>query len=206
VNGVIHLCLAVDQIDDDLKRLVEYLYLISNDSISVSALQLAYAKHGDIEILIPSTYGVEIAQTKASKRISSSEHWTWESFISSLINPEDKLCAIELKRRLDESPSTGTYPKLWLGAKPKGGVFFHIHGERYAPFQLWINNTGRLVLSGNWSWWTRLKNDSRFSELANFLGQNHLESTRRVVVADLDLAKFWNVATDCDLKINDKTS
>ena len=42
--GNIHLCLAVDQIDEDLKRLVLYLSAISSDDISVSAIQLTYAR------------------------------------------------------------------------------------------------------------------------------------------------------------------
>lgn len=201
-SGTIHLCLAVDQIDEDLIRLIKYLYLISNDEISVSALQLSYAKHGNLEILIPSTYGVEIAQAKASTRVAASEHWTWESFVAALSNADDQQRAVELKRLLDETPATGSYPRLWLGARPKGGVFFHIHGERYAPFQLWINAAGRLVLSANWSWWTSLKNDPRFADLAKLLGQSHLESTRRVLVSELDIEKLWTVASDCDRRIN----
>jgi len=203
-NGIIHLCLAVDQIDEDLKRLVEYLYLISNDEISVSALQLTYARHGSLEILIPSTYGTEIGEAKASIRSAASEHWTWESFVSALNNEVDRTFAADLKNRLDTTPSTGSYPKLWLGARPKGGVFFHIHGERYAPFQLWINATGRLVLSANWSWWTKLKNDERFADLARFLGQDHRQSTRRVLVADLNISEFWKVASECDRNINQR--
>jgi len=204
--GTIHLCLAVDQIDEDLIRLIKYLYLISNDEISVSALQLSYAKHGNLEILIPSTYGVEISQAKASTKAAASEHWTWESFVASLSNADDQQRAVELKRLLDQTPATGNYPRLWLGARPKGGVFFHIHGERYAPFQLWINSAGRLVLSANWSWWTSLKNDPRFADLAKFLGQSHLESTRRVLVSELDIEKLWTVASDCDRRINSRVA
>ena len=206
MDGTIHLCLAVDQIDEDLKRLVEYLYLISNDEISVSALQLTYARHGNLEILMPSTYGTEIGEAKASTRAAASEHWTWEAFVDALQNETDRSIATDLKGRLDGTTSTGSYPKLWLGVRPKGGVFFHIHGERYAPFQLWINATGRLVLSANWSWWTKLKNDDRFADLARFLGQDHRTGTRRVLAADLNINEFWKVAADCDRRINQSES
>ena len=200
--GNINLCLAVDQIDDELKRLVLYLSDISSDEISVSAIQLTYARQGDLEILVPSSYGTEIAQAKASNRVATSEHWTWETFVSDLSHPDDLRCAHELKNQLDEAPSTGSYPKLWFGTRPKGGIFFHIWGERYAAFQLIIGASGRLMLSGNWAWWSSLENDEGFAELASFLGQNHLEPKKRVLLSELNLQELWRIATECDRGIN----
>ncbi|GCE44891.1 hypothetical protein Rhow_000517 [Rhodococcus wratislaviensis] len=49
----------------DLRRLVEYLNQITHDEVQVTALQLTCARHGDLENLIPSTYGGEIAAAKA---------------------------------------------------------------------------------------------------------------------------------------------
>ena len=61
----IHLCVAVDRIDDDLRRLIEYLNEISRADVAVTAIQLEYARHGDAEILVPTTFGGEIAAVKA---------------------------------------------------------------------------------------------------------------------------------------------
>jgi hypothetical protein len=66
-TGRIGLCWVADRIDADLRRLIEYLNEITNDSVAVTALQLAYARHGDVELLIPSTYGGEIAAAKAAQ-------------------------------------------------------------------------------------------------------------------------------------------
>jgi hypothetical protein len=200
--GNIHLCLAVDQIDEDLKRLVLYLSEISSDDISVSAIQLTYARQGNLEILVPSSYGTEMAQAKASKSAASAEHWTWETFVQNLSHPDDVRSANELKLRLDATPSTGTFPKLWLGSKPKGGIFFHIIGERYAAFQLNIGASGRLLLSGNWAWWSSLDSDDGFADLATFLGQSHLTPKKRVLLSELNLQELWEVALECDRKIN----
>lgn len=63
-DGRIDLCLAVDRIDGDLRRLVEYLNATTRDDVRVTALQLVYASHGDVEILVPSTYGGELAEAK----------------------------------------------------------------------------------------------------------------------------------------------
>ncbi|EID81748.1 MULTISPECIES: hypothetical protein [Rhodococcus] len=53
IAGRIHLCLAVDQIDAHLRRPVEHLHEITLDDIQVTAMQLTYARHGDLEILTP---------------------------------------------------------------------------------------------------------------------------------------------------------
>lgn len=75
-DGRIGLCLAVDRIDDDLKRLVEYLNQVTAAHVAVSAIQLAYAKHGDVEILIPSTFGGEIAAAKEREAATSTRSST----------------------------------------------------------------------------------------------------------------------------------
>ncbi len=201
-TGAINLCLAVDTIDEDLRRLIEYLYLISKDSIEVTALQLSYARHGTLEILIPSTFGTEIAHSKSPNRSQSAEKWTWDTFTSAISNEREKLLAANLKNLLDAVPSTGSHEKLWFGAKPRGGIFFHIHGERYAPFQVTINNSGHFVLAANWNWWPSLKNDSKFAKLATCLGQDHTGSSARILVSEVDLDEFWEVAVECDKMIN----
>lgn len=66
-DGHVDLCLAVDKIDDHLRRLVEYLNRVTIAEVRVTSLQLSYAKHGDVEILIPTTFGGEIADAKARK-------------------------------------------------------------------------------------------------------------------------------------------
>jgi len=66
-EGRIHLCLVVHQIDADLRRMVDYLKLISFDDVQITALQLAYAQHGELEILNPSTYGAATARDALSR-------------------------------------------------------------------------------------------------------------------------------------------
>jgi hypothetical protein len=202
-QGRINLCLAVDRIDEDIQRLVEYMNLITAESIMVTALQLAYARLGTVEVLIPSTYGTEIARTKAASYGQSSERWTWDSFLEALADKGDQQFAQELFNRAEGTEALGEYGRLWFGARPKGSIFFHIHKARYAPFYLWINSAGRLILFGTWMQWQSLKNDDRFRDLAEYLGQDVLEGTRGVLVSDLIIDTFWNIASECDLAIND---
>jgi Holliday junction resolvase-like predicted endonuclease len=200
-SGQINLCLAVDQIDSDLRRLIEYLNLVSRDDVKVTALQLAYAKHGDLEILIPSTFGMELAEAKSAGR-SDQARWTWDEFVDSLVQPADVEIAQELARRLDQAEILGSHGKLWFGSKPRGGVFFHIHRQRYCPFQLWRNSAGQLLIYGNWRQWSKLRGDQRFENVAAALGQLHTEGAKGVAASAVDLDAFWSVAVECDRAIN----
>ena len=201
-HGRINLCLAVDRIDDDIQRLVEYMNLITAESIMVTALQLAYARLGNVEVLIPSTYGTEIARTKAANYGQSNERWTWETFLDSIVEESDRTFAKELFKRAEESDVLGEHGRFWFGARPKGSIFFHIHRARFAPFFLWINSAGRLTVFGAWRQWQSLKNDDRFRELAELLGQDVSEGSKGVLVSEIDLDAFWKVVVECDLAIN----
>ena len=201
-SGSINLCLAVDRIDDNLKRLVEYLNLITQEFVRVTALQLSYARYEDTEILIPEIFGMEIAHRKSS---TNGEEWTWESFVDSLASQQDKDTAKGLYSLLQNAPNIGDHKKTWFGARPRGGIFFHIHGQRYAAFQLWQNSANELLVFGNWKAWPSLRNDARFAELAEILGQSHMNGSKSVKVSNLNLEEFWEVAVKCDEQINSKS-
>ncbi len=79
----IHLCLAVDLIDSELRRLIEYLNKASRPDVMVTALQLTYAKHSDVEILVPATFGGELATAKNRQR-ATDERWSRERFLEAV--------------------------------------------------------------------------------------------------------------------------
>ncbi len=198
-SGTINLCLVVDLIDDELRRMVEYLNLISRDEVAVTALQLSYFKHGSLEILIPSTFGTEIAAAKSPRR----EHWTWQGFVDALVDPADRVVAETLRDRSLALEARGHRDRIWFGYKPNGSLFFHPHGLRYGPFKIWQNAAGQLRIFGTWRSWPNLRNDARYAELAEVLGQSHLDGSRGVPASSLDLDTFWTVAVECDLAINE---
>ncbi|MGW4337527.1 hypothetical protein ACWEK5_32660 [Rhodococcus koreensis] len=204
--GRIHLCLAVDQIDADLRRLVEYLNQITRDDIQVTALQLTYARDGDLEILIPSTYGGEIAAAKArtSAGAGTTTRWTKDTFLDTLGAGADRTSAETLFARLDQVDDRhGTHDDLWYGNKPGGGIFFHPYGLRYAPIQLWINKSGQLMAYGNWYQYDKIKYHPGFAELAHLVGQDHQSTAKGFPIADLpDLDQFWSVTLQCAEHIN----
>jgi hypothetical protein len=74
-TGRFKLVLAVDVINDGLRRIVEFLNDRTATDLSVIAMELRYARHGDVEMLIPTVYGAELARAKA-ERSDAATSWT----------------------------------------------------------------------------------------------------------------------------------
>ena len=73
--GRFNVVLAVDEINDGLRRIVEFLNDRTSPDLSIIAMGLRYARHADVEILIPTVYGAELAAAKAAKS-GVEESWT----------------------------------------------------------------------------------------------------------------------------------
>lgn len=205
-DGRIHLCLAVDRIDSDLRRLVEYLNRITRDEVRVTAVQLAYSRHGDLEILVPSTYGGEIAAVK-DRAAGDSAVWTRDTFLDALASAADRVRAEHLFTLLEAlDDRTGPRDDLWFGRRPYGAIFLHPYGLPYAPMQLWINKTGRLMAYGNWWQYNAVRHHPGFAELATFVGQNHQAKSQGFALEDFDLDRLWPIVLRCALHINGRQS
>jgi hypothetical protein len=59
------LVVAVDEITAELRRIIEYLSVHTVGDVAVVALELGYVADGDCQILVPQTYGVELAERKS---------------------------------------------------------------------------------------------------------------------------------------------
>lgn len=80
-SGGFNLVLAVDQINDGLRAMVEYLNEVTLASTGVMALQLAYFTDRSTEYLLPSVYGAELLGAKQKKADSvAGKPWTVEAF------------------------------------------------------------------------------------------------------------------------------
>lgn len=195
-EGRINLCLAVDQIDGDIRRLVEFLNRITRPDVSVTAIQLSYARDGDVEVLIPTTFGGEIADAKRPAS-SRRETWTVESFPDALPDPADRALAEWLFEQLAASEVEGAaHPLFWFGARPGRGVFLHPGGVRFAPLQLWVNKAGELRLYGNWRQYESVREHDGFAPLAALLGQDHRGPQRSVAATAGHAYEYHEPADD----------
>lgn len=67
--GRFDLVFAVDSITEELKKIVRYLNIHTASDIRVLALELGYAKDGDVEVLVPAVYGEESADRPRSSAL-----------------------------------------------------------------------------------------------------------------------------------------
>jgi hypothetical protein len=203
----INVCLAVDAIDDDLRRLVEYLNRVTVEHVQVTALQLGYARHGDVEILIPLTFGGEIAAAKTRASEGNKTRWTRDSFLEAIASESDRRLAEEYFERLEAmAEPRGEHPLVWFGLRPAGGIYLHPYGLKYSPIQLWVNSAGRLMLYGNWKMWGTIAGHEGFAGLARLFGQDHRNGFRGVAAGSLDINAVWAESLKCSIAINDPLS
>lgn len=84
----------------------------------MTAVQLTYARHGDLEILVPSTYGGELATAKA-RATGNATRWTKTSFLDAIGTPDDQSRAttlFDLQEAFDDR--RGTKDDYWFGLRP----------------------------------------------------------------------------------------
>jgi hypothetical protein len=74
-SGEFTLLLAVDGINDDLRRIVEYLNHVTRAETAILAFELARVADGDVQFLMPRIYGRELVEAK--QRGSSTRQGPW---------------------------------------------------------------------------------------------------------------------------------
>lgn len=77
-EGRFRIVLAVDAINPSLKRIVGYLNAMSGPQTSVIAVEYTRLYGPGLEILMPRTYGLELAEEKVAAAEKNKERWTLE--------------------------------------------------------------------------------------------------------------------------------
>lgn len=78
--GRMRLVLAVDKVNDDLKRIVEYLNSITLSEVSVFVMEFVRAERDGVEVLMPTAYGAELANAKVRHERAVRDRWPVEAF------------------------------------------------------------------------------------------------------------------------------
>ena len=80
-SGQFRLVLAVDEINAELRRSVEYLNTITSSAVAVIAVVYSRTQDGDVEILLPQVYGDQIAETKNTQHGATRPSWSVSDFV-----------------------------------------------------------------------------------------------------------------------------
>lgn len=138
--GGFRLIIAVDAITAELKRVVEYLNGHTSDSVQVLALELAYTRDDDIEVLAPTVYGQESAARKPNPSL-----WTVERFAEQIRERTSESARAFIERLLAHGGQRGHHPVYGSGVHPAIAYHYLVEGQPVSVWALELQPTGPVV-------------------------------------------------------------
>ena len=134
-SGDFRLVFAVDQITPELRRTVEFLHESSSERLAVMALEIGRFKEGDVEILVPETYGAELAASGAAH--APSARWTLEQVVDALHGTDG---ASPLGGLVSHADAAGAEFKGGTAAGgPSGGFYYDTTDGRRSLWSIYTN-------------------------------------------------------------------
>jgi len=143
-SGSFILIIVVDELNDELKRILRYLNECSESAFSIHALEMRRFQADEIEVLVPHVYGVSTKPPAGGKRAQ----WTEDRFFRVL--EEQHPDSVDVVREFYDW-SRGAADRVWFGTGKKEGSFtFHylLDGVVYSVFTIYTYN--RLSLNYGW--------------------------------------------------------
>jgi hypothetical protein len=123
--GRFTLVVAVDSITEALERSILYLSEHTGSDARVIAMELGYLAHGDVEVLVPRTFGLEVAERRPTS--PTSRVWDIASFDAALREVKGE-AALEIATNLRE----------WARAPENGLEIWYGHGATYGSEALGV--------------------------------------------------------------------
>jgi hypothetical protein len=122
ITGKFILVIVVDEINEELGRIVNYLNVCGNPSFAFSALEMRRYKKDELEMLVPHVLGVP--QVKVTSSNSGRIKWDEDSFFQSMKTSQPEK-VVELARDL-YTWSQANASHVAFGAKPTGSFMYHL--------------------------------------------------------------------------------
>lgn len=147
-DGAFRLVFAVDEITEDLKRAVEYLNAHTVDGTTAVVMELDYSKVGDVEILIPRSYGEEAAQRKRVSRARN--RWT-EADLFKTLEADASAEEVAAARELYDWASSRVH-RLWWGEgqSPSVTLVFDTPEGLIQPCAIYTGWTNGVAVNFEW--------------------------------------------------------
>lgn len=180
--GIFTLVLAVDAINEDLRRIVRYLNAHTSAGMRLLAIELHRVLHGTTEILIPTVYGAESADDKDARR-RSGPGWTPADVDPFLRNQgldrlADSLAAFEREMAVVgyrvQGGGSGQEPSYSFWGRTDAGV-------EIAPFSVYCSDQS---LGCNFAWMAQAGRDAQASFLDDLIGAGATLDKEVVIGAD----------------------
>jgi len=143
-KGSFILIIVVDEINEELKRIIRYINECSESAFSLHAFEMRRFKSEKIEVLVPHIYGI----SKKPPAGGIKKKWSEEEFFAKL--EKDEPNALEVVKNI-YNWSNGKADRIWFGTgKEKGSFTFHYLKEDKTISVFSIYTNGRLTLNYGW--------------------------------------------------------
>ena len=120
-QGRFRIVLAVDAINEPLKRMVEYLNAMSGPGTSIIAVEYARLRQGSFEMLMSQTYGEELAEAKAASASRIRIVWDAETY-RVWLEENEPASVSNFSAFIDEAATLGLEFKGSRSVSPSGGL------------------------------------------------------------------------------------
>lgn len=139
-NGRFRLVIAVDDITEELRRIVRFLNGHTTHELEILALELRYVADSGVEILFPTTYGEQVTKPLPP----ASQVWNEERFFET-IDPMLTSTGIAAARRLyNFARARGAVTKFGVSTYPSVAMRLPVAGKPVTIYTLsqWGKNAG----------------------------------------------------------------
>jgi hypothetical protein len=137
-EGSFRLIVAVDGINPELKLIIEYLNLHSSPRVSIVALELSYASDEDVEVLVPSVYGQEMA---GGSRTNAGGHvWNNASFSQRVEADTSGAVREFIEVLLTHGSEKGNHAFYGPGVKPGLSYYYVVDGKVMSVWALYLRD------------------------------------------------------------------
>lgn len=143
-SGEFTLVIVVDEITSELKRIIEWLNVMTKSEVSVLALELQYLKEGSTEILVPRLYGDALASAKRSSGSSTGQKWNAESFAAAVEELEEPARSA-VTDLMAHGEANGLYPWWGVGQTPGMSWYYKVGTAKVSLFQIYLRPSGVTV-------------------------------------------------------------
>lgn len=140
--GRFRLCIAVDEITDELRDIVEFLNTHSSEGIEVVLFEAGIVTDGDVQVLVPRTFGGESARLKASTG-GTRPKWTFRDVVEAVerVSGPGAVAAVERIEAFFREVGWPGYPGK--GAVPTWSLYAKVGGTGKALVTIYPWETGK---------------------------------------------------------------
>ncbi|WP_456862927.1 hypothetical protein [Geodermatophilus sp. SYSU D00691] len=150
--GSMRLVIAVDDITDELKRIVEFLNDRTQPDVEVVALELGYVRHAGVEIIAPTVYGQEAVRRKAPD--SARSKWDEQSLLAAIQEYCSPTAAAVLTAVYEHARGHARWTHFYWGEgqHPSATAWFAAEGVKLPAWNIYAAPQGKTVFAINFDW------------------------------------------------------